>query len=226
MLSPPRRQFFKKAFFALVGAIGFFRRSDAALPPATGKLGMIIDLNRCRGCQSCVIACKAENDTTPGQFSTRVTSSETSDGRVFFTPTLCNQCDDAPCIKACPPGATFRLPNGIVMTDWNKCPGEKCSYYATCVNSCPYGSRFPDPRHGKRFDKCDFCYDRLEKGLLPACVETCGSHARLFGDYNNPKGEFGEYFKTKHLVNPKPELGIRTRVLYVPSTKNKKGIVW
>lgn len=137
---------------------------------------------------------------------------------MLFTPVQCNQCEDPPCVSACPENATFKLPNGIVFTDWNKCKSR-----GDCVPACPYEARFADQRHGGKSDKCDFCLDRLEKGLVPACVEACSEKARIFGDLKKPTGEFAEYLNKSGLVTRKPELKLGSRVRYVPSTKSAKG---
>jgi tetrathionate reductase subunit B len=215
-----RRLFLKNGLLALVGIAGIAAGGKAEA--AQGKrFGMIIDINRCTGCQSCVIACKAQNKTATDKFNTKVLSVEDGnypDARVVFTPVQCNQCVNPPCVPACPINATFKLPNGIVVTDWNKCEG-----IGACVPACPYEARFLDNRFGNKVDKCDFCVNRLEKGLLPACVEACEANARIFGDMNAPEGEFAEYLKRKDLNVRKPELKIKTSILYVSSRSSKRG---
>jgi Fe-S-cluster-containing dehydrogenase component len=223
-----RRFFLKNGLLAIAGIVGATGLAGKGNGVANGeakgspkKYGLIIDLNRCIGCQSCVIACKAQNQTAVKRFCTRVLIGEDGsypDSRVIFTPIQCNQCENPPCIPACPIKATFKLPNGIVVTDWEKCKG-----IGTCVKACPYGARFLDPRFGNKVDKCDFCINRLEQSLLPACVEACSPRARIFGDFNAPEREFVEYLKRADLVGRKPELGLKTSILYVPSQKSGKG---
>ena len=212
-----RRQFMKGGLVALAGAAAGGAEAAADKTP---KWGMVIDLNRCTGCQACVIACKVQNKTAPDEFNTRVIAIEDSpDTRVTFTPVQCNHCEDPPCVKACRADATFKLANGIVVTDW-----DKCVSLGSCVPACPYGARFLDPRHANKVDKCDFCVDRLEQGLMPACVEACDAGARLFGDVNAPTGEFAEYIKRSDLTRRMPSLGIKTSVVYVPHKKTGKGV--
>jgi Fe-S-cluster-containing dehydrogenase component len=216
-----RRLFLKNGLVAMVGGTGLATGAQAKVAARTPKWGMIIDLNRCCGCQSCVIACKVQNRTVRGEFNTRVLSLEDGIGgnaRVVFTPVQCNQCEDPPCVKACSANATFKLPNGIVVTDW-----DKCVPLGNCVTACPYEARFVDENHGYKVDKCDFCADRLDKGLLPACVEACDSKARIFGNFNAPEGEFAEYLKRAGLKSRKAQLGIKTSVLYVPNRKSSAG---
>jgi tetrathionate reductase subunit B len=214
-----RREFLKQGLGALVGA-ATVSAVDSTLLHAGEQYPdyvMIIDLNKCNGCESCVIACKARNRTAPGSFLTRVNAVES--GRyphpsLSFVPTLCNQCEDPRCVPACPQKATYKLADGIVFTDWSRCTGA-----GKCVAACPYGARFLDSRHGNRADKCDFCQERLARNLLPVCVENCPPGARLFGDRSRPVGAFAEYLRRSDLVAAKPELWIKTRVLYVPKRK-------
>ena len=97
---------------------------------------MVIDLQRCVGCGACSIACRSENNVSDGIYwSNKIT--ETSGTfphvRYHYTPTLCNHCDNAPCVKGCPTRAMHKLENGITMHDPKKCIG--CRY---CMFNCPY----------------------------------------------------------------------------------------
>lgn len=220
-----RRLFMKSGLVAMAGTVGLATTSGGAYGVAEKKWGMIIDLNRCCGCQSCVIACKAQNGTAPGSFNTKVLTLEDGtypDARIAFTPVQCNQCEDPPCVPACPVDATFKLSNGVVVTDWDRCEG-----IGTCVTACPYDARFIDERHqgteGGKVDKCDFCLHLLEQGLVPACVETCDSNARLFGDMNAPEGEFADYLKKADLTPRQAGLGIKTSILYLRNRRSHQG---
>ncbi|MEA1866651.1 MAG: 4Fe-4S dicluster domain-containing protein [Thermodesulfobacteriota bacterium] len=218
-----RRSFLKKGGLVVMAAAGLSGEDKAEAVGPHKKWAMIIDLNRCTGCQSCVIACKGRNRTAPGEFNTRILTKEEGhypDSRVIFTPVQCNQCENPPCVAACPAGAIFKLACGIVVTDWDKCQG-----LGNCVVTCPYDARFQDSRYGNKADKCDFCLARLEKGLEPACVEACPSRARLFGDINAPSGEFAEYLKVAQLIVRKPELNTRPRVTYVGSRHGNGGVL-
>jgi len=215
-----KRNFLKGGLITLAATacLPNLKNSLAATPPR--RYRMIIDPNRCTGCQACVIACKGRNDTAPSQFNTRILISETGSGpqaRAGFRPVQCNQCENPPCVPVCPTKATFKLPNGVVVTDWNLCNGS-----GNCVLACPYAARFLDPRHGNRVDKCDFCLERLEKGLLPSCVEACSPNARLFGDLNAPQGEFASYLKKAGLQADRPELNLNTSISYVPVRQGRK----
>jgi tetrathionate reductase subunit B len=210
----PRRVFLKEAVLAIAAAVAA-RRPAAAQQGKVPEWTMVIDLNRCIGCQSCVVSCKAQSRSAGERFNTRVSEGESAKGhRSAFVPTLCNQCEDPPCVAACPVQATHKLDNGVVVNDWSRCTSD-----GSCVTACPYGARYLDARFGRKVDKCDFCLDRLEKGLLPACVESCPPRARLFGDAAAPAGEFAQYLGRSGLRPAQPELGLKTRVLYLPLMK-------
>ena len=200
-----RRSLLRAGALAAVSFIGARpqARADSKYSP---QWAMIIALDRCMGCRTCMIACKAHNRTSAHHFKTHVSLAESSNR---FFPSQCNQCQDPPCLKACPRGAVLKLRSGIITTDWAKCDGS-----GYCIKACPYGARFADKRYGGRSDKCDFCLERLEKGLAPVCVESCPSGARLFGDLTDPDGEFGKYLKGGNLFVRAPDLGTNPRIFY------------
>lgn len=195
--------------------------------------GMGIDLDKCIGCGRCMIACKAENDVPDQPFYVRTWVERytiSHDGevtvkaidvdetarppvvdhdvlRTFFVPKLCNQCEKPPCVQVCPVGATFSTEDGVVLVDDQRCVG--CRY---CIQACPYGARFFNP-YSATADKCTFCYHRLDKGLLPACVEVCPTQARVFGDLNSIS-PLTRLKRTNKIHTLKPELNTEPKVLY------------
>jgi tetrathionate reductase subunit B len=128
----------------------------------------------------------------------------------FYVPKLCNLCEHSPCSQACPVGATFDTPDGVVLVDPRHCIG--CGF---CIQACPYGCRFLNPVT-RIADKCSLCYHRITRGLQPACVEVCPTQARVFGDLKdpNPDNPVAMFLRTHKVQALKPHLGTEPRVLY------------
>jgi len=150
---------------------------------------------------------------------------------------LCNHCTDPPCVKVCPTQATWkRKQDGIVMMDMHRCIG--CRY---CIAACPYGARsfnWQDPRpHIQKnadgsmrsdyptrakgvVEKCNFCAERLRKGLQPACVEaaakvTGGQDALVFGDLSKPDSRINQVLRKNHTICRRVSLGTGPNVVYI-----------
>ena len=135
----------------------------------------------------------------------------------YFEPRLCMQCEESPCTSVCPVGATYRTADGIILVDPRRCIG--CGY---CVVACPYGARYLTPAAEQSpndtpgiADKCTWCYHRISRGSLPACVEVCPVGARKFGDAADPESEIATLVRERHPKPLDPEFGTRPRVLYL-----------
>ena len=126
-----------------------------------------------------------------------------------FLPRLCNHCDDPPCVDVCPVNATWQREDGIVVIDQETCIG--CKY---CIQACPYDMRYINPLTNTA-DKCDFCLQRVSKGLKPACVATCIGGARIFGDLNDPDSEVSKLVASEPVQVLKPEFGTEPQVFYI-----------
>jgi molybdopterin-containing oxidoreductase family iron-sulfur binding subunit len=138
---------------------------------------------------------------------------------------LCNHCDNPPCVRVCPTKATWKRGDGIVMMDQHRCIG--CRF---CMAACPFGSRsfnWGDPRPfiKKRYpeyptrekgvvEKCNFCAERLAKGLMPGCVEVSNG-ALIFGDLTDPEQEVRKILRTRYSIRRKPHLGTDPQVYYI-----------
>jgi len=133
---------------------------------------------------------------------------KTKEGRAFFVPKLCNHCADSPCVQACPVGATYDSPDGVVLVDQKYCVG--CRY---CIQACPYGCRYLDPVKNV-VDKCTLCYHRITKGLTTACCEACPTGARQLVDLKNPKDPVHKFLKENHVQVLKPHLATNAKVFY------------
>ena len=104
------------------------------------------------------------------------------------------QCDRPTCVDACPVNATYKGKDGRVIID-----PSLCISCGLCVPACPYGARFLHPQRDVA-DKCDFCDRRLKRGLDPACVVTCPTGVRVFGDFNDPSSRVSRLLKQGSLV--------------------------
>lgn len=178
----------------------------------TPRYGMAIDLNRCVGCHSCTVACKAENRVPLGVW--RCWLKEVEEGRFprvrrWFFPFLCNQCQNPQCYRICPTRAIHIRPDGIVDIDPRWCIGCRA-----CMQACPYSSIFIDPLTGTA-EKCNFCAHRLEMGLEPACVAACPTHARVFGDLLDSASEVSATLRSRPTSVRRPEKGTRPKVFYL-----------
>jgi len=104
------------------------------------KWGMVIDLEKCTGCQACTAACAMENNRLPGEQWQDViffTEGEYPSAQVKWFPRPCMQCENPSCVHVCPTRATYKTEDGFVLIDWDRCIG--CRY---CMIACPYGVRF------------------------------------------------------------------------------------
>jgi Fe-S-cluster-containing dehydrogenase component len=194
---------------------------------------MTIDVSKCIGCGNCVKACAEENGVPKGYFRTWVEryyipeedmerpevdspdggyngfpAKDRPEGKSFFVPKLCNHCKDSPCVQACPVGATYESPDGVVLVDEKYCIG--CRY---CIQACPYGCRYLHPtKH--TVDKCTLCYHRITQGLTTACCEVCPTGARQLADLKNPKDPVHEFLRSNHVQVLKPHLATGAKVFY------------
>ncbi len=200
------------------------------------RLGMVIDLKRCIGCNACTLACKQENGTPAGIHYARVVTREVGtypQSKRTFLPLLCNHCADAPCAKACPTGATYIRADGIVMVDREKCIGCRA-----CAVACPYMNRHfieqgflakgynddaKNPYEAVKFTafeegtmtKCTLCAHRVDQGLDPACVITCPTEARIFGDLEDDGGKLKKLIRERNGWSLLPECNTKPSVYYL-----------
>jgi len=112
-----------------------------------------------------------------------------------FVPYNCMHCENPPCVEVCVSGATFKhKDNGLVLVDQEACIG--CGF---CAEACPYDVRFLDEKRGV-VDKCNACFQRVETGQMPACVQTCVGGSRLFGDFNDPESSVSKALNNARTV--------------------------
>ena len=183
----------------------------AAATHAPVRWGKVIDHTRCIGCHACTTACKSENEVPLSVTRTYVKSVDVGafpQARRVYQVTRCNQCDDAPCVAACPTAAMYRRPDGIVDFDKSICIGCKA-----CIAACPYDAIFINPGDGAA-EKCNFCAHRIDVGLEPACVVVCPTEAILVGDLNDPTSKVAQVVHRDPVTVRRPEKETRPMLFY------------
>ena len=175
------------------------------------RYGMVIDTRRCVGCMDCVVACQMENNVPVGYCRDWVT--ETLDGAypelaLELRSERCNHCDNSPCVRCCPTGASHIAEGGVVLVEQGWCIG--CG---ACIESCPYDARFSHPEG--YVDKCTFCLHRVRTGLQPACVAVCPTKCMYFGDLEDPGSEIHRLMKKRKFKVLAPQAGTKPQVYYL-----------
>jgi Fe-S-cluster-containing dehydrogenase component len=208
-----------------------------SLPQGTEKrLGLVIDLDTCVGCHACAVNCKEWNTgagaspladadaygaDVSGAWLNRIhtfeVTPENAPAQIVHFPKSCLHCDDAPCVTVCPTGASHkRSEDGIVLVTEDLCIG--CGL---CAWACPYGAREMDPIENV-MKKCTLCVDRIysdtlpEEDRIPACVRTCPSSARHFGDFNDPQSDVSRLVAERGGIDLMPEMATRPVNKYLP----------
>jgi Fe-S-cluster-containing dehydrogenase component len=201
---------------------------------------MVIDLAKCDGCGTCTVACNKMHHTPADRQWIRVFRMQDAETTAsYWFPKPCFHCDNPPCTRVCPVGATFKRQDGIVLIDNERCIG--CRF---CMAACPYSTRFfnwgePDnsnlenvaytpetgfPRRIGTVEKCDFCPEMARQGLLPGCVSSCQMAAIYYGDQNEDTvtNSDHETVRLSELLEQRAgyrflaELGTEPRVYYLP----------
>lgn len=213
--------------------------------PATKQWTMVIDLAKCDGCAECQVACNKFHRIPPGQEWIKIYRLQGYEGGTpFWFPRVCMQCDDPPCVKVCPVGATFKREDGIVLIDQDRCIG--CRF---CLAACPYSARYfnwadsPEtpaqkaepydiekntPHRRGVAEKCLYCPGLVREGKLPACAAACPMNAIYFGDRNEDAvtNRIGQTIalsdvKFQGAFRYLEDLGTEPRTLYLPPRKRK-----
>jgi Fe-S-cluster-containing dehydrogenase component len=204
---------------------------------------MVIDLAECIGCQYCIWACQATNDVPEDNMRWNIGFPERTEGGTdFFMTRPCLHCQEAPCVKVCPVGATWVREDGVVAMDYDRCIG--CRY---CEVACPYdvrrfnwgtietenayqpiwGVAEVERRERGVAEKCTFCVHRIDRGLAegltpgvdpqatPACVNVCPVGARVFGDIKDPESPVSKYLTEHETFRLREDFGTEPKVHYV-----------
>ncbi len=211
------------------------------------RWGMVIDVNRCVGCQTCTIACKNINDSPPGVQWRSVLDVEQGtypDVERLFLVVGCQHCAEPPCVPVCPTGATAQRADGLVTMDYDTCIG--CGY---CAVACPYQARtivhdkkwfFGEETASERLTshddrlgvatKCNFCEERLDDGLArgltpgvhpeatPVCSASCIARAIHFGDFNDADSNVSSLVRDNKTFQMHEGLGTDPQIRYLYET--------
>jgi len=204
----------RRGFLKLSGAAGAAaagcRRAAAELPESAQEFtGVLVDTTRCIGCRSCEVACSLEHgnfvpnpenddalesvrDTSETQW-TVVNRHRTSKGDVYVKK-QCMHCWQPACAAACLTNAMYKTRQGPVIWRSDKCMG--CRF---CMVSCPFDiPKFEYDSWNPRLQKCTLCFERLQEGRKPACVEACPTDALMFG----PKRQLMEIARIRIYNHP------------------------
>jgi len=175
---------------------------------------ILVSPELCTGCKSCEIACAVEHSRSKSVYFAHLeTPPPISRVRVravrarYSVPMMCKHCADAPCMAACPTKAISRSAEGFILIDSARCIG--C---LMCAKACPFGAIRFDPALRVAV-KCDFCVDRVRRGMRPACVEACPTTALRFGPLETLMSEVAGA-KAKELLK---KLSSEARVLLAPA---------
>jgi molybdopterin-containing oxidoreductase family iron-sulfur binding subunit len=205
------------------------------------KMVMVIDLAKCRNARKCLEGCQNMHMLPPHMDWIKFyLMRDTEDQAPYWFPKPCLHCNNPPCVKVCPVGATFKRTDGIVLIDNDRCIG--CKF---CMAACPYSSRvfnweepkLPKGAHRQPYSpetstppkigtvsKCDFCPDMVRQGKLPACVKSCPNGVYYYGDKNEDAVtngtdtvRFSELLESRAAYRFMEELGTEPSVYYLPA---------
>ncbi len=142
------------------------------------KYMIYLNSKRCIGCHGCEVHCKANKDLPVGPILCEISHEPLKSIRgvpkTEFHFRSCYHCEDPYCVPICPTGAMQKREDGIVFVEQEKCIG--CM---ACAGACPWNIPQFNPATGKAI-KCDYCMDRVDQGLKPACVTKCTTRALKF----------------------------------------------
>ena len=230
---------------ATVVGLRWVKNASASEPAGSSphQWVMVIDQDKCVGCGQCTLACRAHNDIPPAISWNRVIQTGDLNGKPVFLPRPCMQCKHAPCVEVCMVKASYYRADGIVMMDYDRCIGCRycevaCPYNARAFNweeftgpnpAVPTWGE-PDIKRRPRgvAEKCSFCYNRIDRGLAqglkpgvdpvatPACVVTCPTGARTFGDLNDPESNVSKLLAKYPAYRLREDLGTQPHVYYLP----------
>jgi Fe-S-cluster-containing dehydrogenase component len=176
------------------------------------RYAMAMDTRKCVGCADCVVACQTENNVPIGFCrdwiveSVRGTYPDTV--QMHFQSERCMHCENTPCVRTCPTGASHVIEGGIVKVTHNECIG--CG---ACIEACPYEARYFHPEG--YVDKCTFCDHRIAQGMNTACVDVCPTSCLIFGDLDDPKSPVSVALKENDYYVLAPGAGTQPQLYFL-----------
>lgn len=182
------------------------------------RLAFLWDQSSCISCGGCIAACNAANygsSTGPNYtwnwLQTNIRRIEYGGRRPMLLLVQCQHCDDPPCVRVCPTGASYKDGDGLVKINPSLCIG--CKY---CMVACPYEARWLSPASGLP-QKCmgEECLARIGQGLRPVCVEVCPADARDFGDLDDPSSSISRRLSSSRYVRLLEDRGTKPKYLVV-----------
>ncbi|MBB5020812.1 4Fe-4S dicluster domain-containing protein [Desulfurispira natronophila] len=184
------------------------------------RWAMVIEADKCIDCKACDVACKRENqidakgnpEVCRNWINNEGVKGTYPNLQQTFTPEQCHQCDNPPCVPVCPVQATWQGDDGVVLVDKKKCIG--CTL---CAINCPYKARYmTEARKGetRKADKCNYCEYR-PKTKLPACVDTCPTKVRTFGNLNDPNSDVSKLLKDRPYKVLQEDKGTKPHIFYI-----------
>lgn len=183
------------------------------------RYGVVIDTDRCIGCQTCIVGCHVDHNLTDGIYWGKL---ETVDSPIVYKPigkypdlkmrsrTLsCNHCENPKCVASCPTTAMQKRDDGIVFVKLSACIG--CG---TCSEECPYRVPVLDEKL-EQSNKCNLCFDRIDRNEEPFCVQSCPTQARIFGDLNDKNSRVARLVGSGKAYQLKPEARTNPSLYYL-----------
>lgn len=225
-----------------LGAMNRVAATDDLARPVSDKVDhrwvMIFDLRRCDGCGECITGCQEMHYLDEDTEWIKVYEMTDQTGGTYFMPVPCQMCENAPCVRVCPVGATFHTADGGILVDQDVCIGCRM-----CMAACPFGVRvfnwddqqtqvpaaarsteamFAAPQRQGTVSKCDNCIHSLRNNEFPACLEACSMEAIYVGDLVEDVATNGvetvvlsTFLRDNDAYRFKEELGTETRVYYI-----------
>lgn len=223
-------------FLTRVSAMEDLERAQAQ-KDLVPQLAFVIDLRLCDGCGDCTEGCQIAHHLPKSDEWIKVYELTATSGQTFFMPVLCQLCQNPPCVRVCPVGATFSDESGVVLIDQDICIGCRI-----CMAACPYGVRifnwddpaevpeefysdspgFTVPQTRGTVSKCDGCLHLLRENKFPACVDACRMEAIYVGDLVEDVASNGhstvvlsQFLRENDAFRFKEEAGTEPRVYYI-----------